>query len=132
MLAGSWSSLFVIGCGCAPASDRAASDLAKGADRLTMRLTRNLRHPVMDTVTLSSKGQLVIPKAVRKHAQVAPGSKFSVRYVDGEIRLRPLAPEPAVTLDEVAGCLAHPERKRLSDAQTQATIQARLKARHAP
>jgi AbrB family looped-hinge helix DNA binding protein len=45
----------------------------------------------MDTVTLSSKGQLVIPKAVREHAQVVPGSQFSVHYVDGEIRLRPLA-----------------------------------------
>ena len=86
----------------------------------------------MDTVTLSSKGQLVIPKAVREHAQVAPGSQFSVRYVDGEIRLRPLDRAPAVTLDEVAGCLARPARKRLSEAQTQAAIQARLKARHAP
>ncbi|MBN8509449.1 MAG: AbrB/MazE/SpoVT family DNA-binding domain-containing protein [Burkholderiales bacterium] len=86
----------------------------------------------MDTVTLSSKGQLVIPKAVRDCAQVAPGSKLSVRYVDGEIRLRPLAPAPAVTLDEVAGCLARPARKRLSDTQTRAAIQAKLKARHAP
>lgn len=86
----------------------------------------------MDTVTLSSKGQLVIPKAVREHAQVVAGSRFSVRYVDGEIRLRPLARSPAVTLDEVAGCLARPGRKRLSDAQAQAVVQVRLKARNAP
>jgi AbrB family looped-hinge helix DNA binding protein len=86
----------------------------------------------MDTVTLSSKGQLVIPKAVREHAQVAPGSRFSVHFVDGEIRLRPLAKAPASTVDQVAGCLAQPSRKRLSDAQTQAAIKARLKARHAP
>jgi len=83
----------------------------------------------MDTVTLSSKGQLVIPKAVREHAQVVPGSQFSV---DGEIRLRPLARAPAATLDEVAGCLARPGRKRQSDAQTQTAIRARLKARNAP
>lgn len=86
----------------------------------------------MDTVTLSSKGQLVIPKAVRDHAQVAPGSLFSVRYVDGEIRLRPVARSPAVTLDEVAGCLARHGRKRMSDSQTQTVIKTRLKARNAP
>jgi AbrB family looped-hinge helix DNA binding protein len=106
--------------------------LSASSGRLTIRLTPHVTPPVMDTVTLSSKGQLVIPKAVREHAQVVPGSQFSVRYVDGEIRLRPLARAPAVTLDEVAGCLARPARKRLSDAQTRAAIQARLKARHAP
>lgn len=86
----------------------------------------------MDTVTLSSKGQLVIPKAVRDRAQVAPGSRFSVSYEEGEIRLQPLPRSPAVTLDEVAGCLAQPGHKRLSDAQTQSIIKARLKAGHAP
>ncbi len=86
----------------------------------------------MDTVTLSSKGQLVIPKAVRDHARVSAGSQFSVRFVDGEIRLRPLTAAASATLDEVAGCLARPGRQRLSDAQTQAAIKARLKARHAP
>lgn len=86
----------------------------------------------MDTVTLSSKGQLVIPKAVRDHAQVVPGSRFSVHYVDGEIRLRPLVPASATTLDDVAGCLARPGRKRRSDAEAQAAIRARLKERNAP
>ena len=86
----------------------------------------------MATVTLSSKGQLVIPKAVREHARVEAGSRFSVRYVDGEIRLRPLARSSAVALDDVAGCLAKPGRGRLSEAQAQAIIKARLKVRHAP
>jgi AbrB family looped-hinge helix DNA binding protein len=86
----------------------------------------------MDTVTLSSKGQLVIPKAVREHARILPGSQLSVRYVDGEIRLRPMATLPATTLDEVAGCLARPGRKPLSAAQTRSAIRARLKSRNAP
>lgn len=86
----------------------------------------------MDTATLSSKGQLVIPKSVREDARVEPGSKFSVRYVDGEIRLRPLARSAPVALDAVAGCLARPGRKRLGEAQTTALIKGRLKARHAP
>ncbi|MBI5907688.1 MAG: AbrB/MazE/SpoVT family DNA-binding domain-containing protein [Burkholderiales bacterium] len=85
----------------------------------------------METITLSSKGQLVIPKAVRQSAQLAPGDVLSVSYVDGEIRLKPVAPAVATSLDEVAGCLAKPGRKRLSEAQTRAAIKARLKAKHA-
>lgn len=44
--------------------------------------------------------------------------------------LKPLAPVAATSLDEEAGCLAKPGRQRLSEAQTQAAIKARLKARH--
>lgn len=82
----------------------------------------------METITLSSKGQLVIPKAVRQSAHLAPGDVLSVRYVDGEIRLRPVTVLAPTALAEVAGCLAKPGRKALSQAQTRAAIQARLKA----
>jgi AbrB family looped-hinge helix DNA binding protein len=87
---------------------------------------------IMETVTLSSKGQLVIPKGVRDDAHIAPGSRLQVQYLDGEIRLRPLPAQGASTLNEVAGCLAKPGRKHLSEAQTQAAIHAKLKARNAP
>lgn len=85
----------------------------------------------METITLSSKGQLVIPKAVRESARLAPGDTLSVSYVEGEIRLKPLGPVAATTLAEVAGCLAKPGRKRLSEEETRAAIKARLKARNA-
>jgi len=86
----------------------------------------------METTTLSSKGQLVIPKAIRDDAQVSAGSLFEVRYLEGEIRLRALPPVAATALQEVAGCLARPGHKRLSDAQTRTIIKARLKARGSP
>jgi AbrB family looped-hinge helix DNA binding protein len=87
---------------------------------------------VTDTVTLSSKGQLVIPKAVRKHAQLAAGAVFAVRYEDGEIHLRPIAQVKVTSLADVAGCLAKPSRSRMSKAQVDTAIKARLKARNAP
>ncbi len=83
----------------------------------------------MDTITLSSKGQLVIPKALRDSARLVAGDVLAVRWVEGELRLRPVASATATTLSQVAGCLAKPGRKRLSDAQAKAAIQARLKAR---
>ena len=86
----------------------------------------------METVTLSSKGQLVIPIGVRNDAHLAAGSRLQVLYLDGEIRLRPLPDLSASSLDMVADCLFKPARKPLSEAQTQAAIRARLKARNAP
>ena len=86
----------------------------------------------METTTLSSKGQLVIPKAVRDDAHVSAGALFEVRYVEGEIRLRALPSLRATALDEVAACLAKPGRKRVSDTKAQAIVKMRLKARHAP
>ncbi len=83
----------------------------------------------MQTVTISSKGQLVIPKAMRDVVGLSFGVQLTARVVDGEIRLRPLrqdASSPA-QLDAVAGCLAKPKRVRLSDAATQVAIKARLK-----
>ena len=55
-----------------------------------------------------------------------------MRYVEGEIRLRALPSLRATALDEVAGCLAKPGRKRVSDTKAQANVKMRLKARHAP
>jgi len=86
----------------------------------------------METVTLSSKGQLVIPKGVRDDAHIAAGSRLQVLYLDGEIRLRPLPDLATSSLDTVAGCLFNPARKPLTDAQTQTAIRAKLKARNAP
>ena len=86
----------------------------------------------METVTLSSKGQFVIPKSIRLDAQLSAGSQLTVSWVDGEIRLRPLVKHTLAELSEVAGCLFKRERQRRSDADTQAAIKRKLKARHAP
>jgi AbrB family looped-hinge helix DNA binding protein len=85
----------------------------------------------METVTLSSKGQLVIPKDLRRSAKLQPGDRLAVSYVEGEIRLRPLPARATSSLDTVAGCLAKPGHKRLSEQHTQAAIKARLKTRNA-
>jgi AbrB family looped-hinge helix DNA binding protein len=82
----------------------------------------------MDTATLSSKGQLVIPKHVRDLAHVCSGDAFHVQYVQGEIRLRPIMATPHTTLEDVAGCLASPVRKPLPGARIKTAIKERLKA----
>lgn len=86
----------------------------------------------MQTVTLSSKGQLVIPKPVREFAHLATGDVFTVRYFEGEIRLKPIVNSLPVLLADVAGCLAKPGRQALTEQQTRSIIAARLKGKHAP
>jgi antitoxin PrlF len=46
----------------------------------------------MPTSTLTSKGQVTVPKEVRKHLRVAEGDRleFSIAE-DGSVRLRPVA-----------------------------------------
>lgn len=83
----------------------------------------------METATLSSKGQLVIPRQVRDLAHLVAGDEFAVNYVQGEIRLRPLNRGKTSTIDDVAGCLAGlGGDKPVSEAKTRALILARLKA----
>ena len=51
------------------------------------------------TTTLSSKGQIVLPKAARRRLGLQPGTKFACRVRDGEIVLVPEArPAPKVKL----------------------------------
>ena len=44
----------------------------------------------MNTVTLSSKFQFVVPREVRESMKLKPGQKMSVLAYDGQIRLLPV------------------------------------------
>lgn len=49
-------------------------------------------------VTISAKGQIAIPVALRKRYGLKKGDKLSVEEVDGAIVLRPLARHPLLDL----------------------------------
>ncbi len=46
----------------------------------------------MDTVTLSPKFQIVIPKALRDHLKLSPGQKIHALVFEDRIELIPLRP----------------------------------------
>lgn len=49
----------------------------------------------MPIITISSKGQIVIPKKIRKDLGIKPGQKVSVRVIDSQrIELLPLPENP--------------------------------------
>ncbi|MGF1601271.1 MAG: AbrB/MazE/SpoVT family DNA-binding domain-containing protein [Thermosynechococcaceae cyanobacterium] len=61
----------------------------------------------METTRLSSKGQVIIPKSIRNTHQWSIGQEFIVEESDKGILLRPKAPFPKTTVNEVAGCLKY-------------------------
>ena len=58
------------------------------------------------TVTLSSKGWIVIPASIRKKMGLQPGMKVSVREEEGQIVLTPQSGDP---VDRLYGKLAGEE-----------------------
>ena len=67
----------------------------------------------MEKATLSGKGRIVIPKALRDAQRWGPGTLFTVQSVDGQLVLTPMLAVHASRVNDVAGCLkAPPSRNR--------------------
>lgn len=68
--------------------------------------------------TLTDKGQVVIPAAIRRRYGLVPGTKVEFVDVDGSIRLRITRPAPPSTVDEGFGMISLPRtgrERRLAD-----------------
>ncbi len=59
------------------------------------------------TVTLSSKGQLVLPKAIRQQQRWSAGTRLMVEETKDGVMLKAAPLFPPTTLEQVAGCLAY-------------------------
>jgi len=61
----------------------------------------------MPTTSLSSKGQVIIPKPIRTARNWRPGQKLTVIDTDDGVLLKPVEPFVKTSLKEVAGCLKY-------------------------
>ncbi|MHB8870257.1 MAG: AbrB/MazE/SpoVT family DNA-binding domain-containing protein [Thermoleophilia bacterium] len=61
----------------------------------------------METTTLSSKGQVVLPKHIRSAHKWEAGVEFSVEETPDGVLLRPLKPFKPTRLEEVLGCAGY-------------------------
>jgi AbrB family looped-hinge helix DNA binding protein len=82
----------------------------------------------METVKLSSKGQIVIPKAIREDMHLPPGTEFVISMTATGLTLTPKTLFPKTSVREVRGFLAQRGRALPDDADITARIKARLKA----
>ena len=83
----------------------------------------------METTKLSSKGQVILPKAVRDARSWEAGTQFAVEEVADGVLLRPLRPFTATTFDEVFGCLRYKGRPKTL-GQMEKAIAKNVRERH--
>ena len=81
----------------------------------------------MVTATLTSKGQLTIPKAVRDSLHLHAGDRVAfVVHGDSEAVLKPVTK----SVDEVFGRLHRPGQPRKSVGEMQAAVAKRMRERN--
>jgi AbrB family looped-hinge helix DNA binding protein len=81
--------------------------------------------------TLSTKGQVILPKAVRDHLQWSAGKRLVVEHTPDGVLLRPMTTAfPATRPDDVFACLPHHGAPK-SLEEMQAAIDAETLRRHA-
>ena len=61
----------------------------------------------MEKTKLSSKGQVIIPKAVRDAHGWKEGTEFTVEEIKGGLLLKATPFFPPTTIEQVAGCLKY-------------------------
>ena len=83
----------------------------------------------METTRLSTKGQIILPKAIRISRDWKPGTAFTIEEAGDGILLRPAVRFPATSLEEVAGCLRS-KGKSKSPAQMSAAVEREVLRRH--
>lgn len=66
----------------------------------------------MTTTTLSTKGQIIIPKEIRERHGWGPGLSLEVVEQGDSILLRPVRALPRTTVDDLLGCLPYHGRPK--------------------
>ncbi len=84
----------------------------------------------METTTLSTKGQIILPKNIREARAWRPGMEFTVEETPEGVLLRPARPFPETTLDEVVGCLKTKRKRPVSLKEMDDAITKAVKERH--
>ena len=83
----------------------------------------------METTRLSTKGQIILPKALRDAHAWAPGTEFIVEETLDGVVLRPTKRFPETCLDDVAGCLFF-HGKPKTTAQMRTAVAREVTRRH--
>ncbi|HUI44041.1 MAG TPA: AbrB/MazE/SpoVT family DNA-binding domain-containing protein [Terriglobia bacterium] len=84
----------------------------------------------MNITRLSSKGQVVLPKAIREAHGWQPGTRLAVQEVPGGVLLRPAKPFPPTTFAQVEGSLKSRGRPKTLEEMDEG-IRKAIRERHA-
>lgn len=82
--------------------------------------------PTMESTKLSSKGQVVLPSAIRKAKAWRAGQALAVELTPEGVLLRPLKPFAGTRLEDVVGCAGYEgPRKSIEEMDAAVAAQAR-------
>ncbi len=82
------------------------------------------------TTTVSTKGQIILPKAIRRALSWEAGKKLIVEHASEGVLLKPLPVFARTRTDDVFGCLAFGGPAK-TVAEMRAGVLAEAKRRHA-
>ncbi len=82
------------------------------------------------STVVSTKGQVILPKAIRESKGWGAGQRLVVEETREGILLRPASPFPPTEPKDVFGALSH-HGKRLSDEDIEKALRAAAKRRNA-
>ena len=80
--------------------------------------------------TLSSKGQIVIPRQIRQNHGWRPGTSFTIIDNDNSLVLQPVTTKKTTSLEDVIGCAGYQgEKKSQADMDTGIREEAQRQAK---
>ena len=86
--------------------------------------------PQPTTTVISTKGQVILPKAIRDHRRWAPGTRLTVEDTPEGVMLKPAPIFAPTRIEDVFGCLRYegpPRSIEEMDAAITAEAQARAR-----
>ena len=83
----------------------------------------------METTKLSTKGQIVLPKAIRESRGWRAGMEFTVEETPQGILIRPAKGVPETRLEDVVGCIPYKGRPKTIREMDEG-LKRMLKRRH--
>jgi AbrB family looped-hinge helix DNA binding protein len=86
--------------------------------------------PEKTTTTLSTKGQLILPQAIRRRHHWGPGTKLIVEDTPEGVLLKPAPLFPPTRPEDVFGCLKY-DGPPISIEDMDAAIEKEVRRRHA-
>jgi len=86
--------------------------------------------PANLTTLVSTKGQVILPKAIRDQRNWSPGTRLTVEQTPEGVLLKAAPLFPATTIDEVVGILRHDGKPlSLDDMDIAVAAEAKRRAR---
>lgn len=84
----------------------------------------------MEKTRLSSKGQVILPAAIRASRKWEAGTEFAIEETLEGVLLRPLKPFPPTRLEDVIGCFNYTGKTHSIEEMDEA-IAEEIRIRHA-